>query len=606
MFLREFNGHSNIVKMLQILKADRNKDIYLVFEYMDTDLHNVIKKGGILKDIHKQYIMYQVLRAIKYLHSANVIHRDLKPSNILLDSNCTAKLADFGLARSLKQLCAADTTNNPYDLDMPELTEYVATRWYRAPEILLAAKRYTMGVDMWSVGTVLAEMLLEKALFPGTSTLNQIELIASLLPPPSQQDIVSIGSQYAETVLGRMTYRLRAGTLESRLSSAAAGESAIDLVTKLLVFNPLKRLTVDEALRQPYLAPFHNPREEPILGRDVVLSLNDDVQLSISAYRNKLYQLLSPDDKEAEAKKRQIHRIEKEPSNIRVSFTDNNAQSTKKCYTRSIGGNGHCSSNLQGVQQPQFSIGESVPNNQLIKIHTKVSPQLLRRQAVGHSNSSQSLTNNEKITNSFISRAHSADNGFRKPVEPSVESRPLRVGFNDEPQIYETPHSQKFTSFFQSVVSSNNYNTAWKAPNKFFSRSKSKDNLSIINNNNNKNKSNGDFLAGNVNNFSSSLNNANSSGFFGNNYYANYAAHNNIISKPIGHYYGQRLSINAGSMSDKLLATLNKAQRNSKAMKSSSTVVKLGANNNKMVNFPQSHSIISENDLKAINKSFLS
>lgn len=162
MFLQEFGNHPNIVKLQNILRADNDKDIYLVFEFMDTDLHNVIKKGGILKDIHKQYIMYQLFRAVKYLHSGNVIHRDLKPSNVLLDADCTSKLADFGLARSLSQVSTMDTSSS-----LPELTEYVATRWYRAPEILLAAKRYTKGVDMWSLGCILGEMLLGKALFPG-------------------------------------------------------------------------------------------------------------------------------------------------------------------------------------------------------------------------------------------------------------------------------------------------------------------------------------------------------------------------------------------------------------------------------------------------------
>ena len=105
---------------------------------METDLHNVIKRKTILKDIHKQYIMYQLLKATKYLHSANVIHRDQKPSNILLNQECHMKLCDFGLARSL--------THEAHESEQsanPALTEYVATRWYRAPEILLASPKYT-------------------------------------------------------------------------------------------------------------------------------------------------------------------------------------------------------------------------------------------------------------------------------------------------------------------------------------------------------------------------------------------------------------------------------------------------------------------------------
>ena len=138
-------------------RAANNKDIYLGFEYMETDLHNVIKRGNILKDIHKRYIMYQMLKATKYIHSGNVIHRDQKPSNVLLDTLCRfdgdaatvrdrirfervlrfrCKIADFGLARSLARITEAGFGDGD-----PTLTDYVATRWYRAPEILIANRK---------------------------------------------------------------------------------------------------------------------------------------------------------------------------------------------------------------------------------------------------------------------------------------------------------------------------------------------------------------------------------------------------------------------------------------------------------------------------------
>jgi mitogen-activated protein kinase 15 len=145
-----------------VIRAENDRDIYLVFDFMDTDLHAVIR-ANILEDIHKQYIIYQVLKCLKYMHSANLLHRDLKPSNLLLNSECHVKVADYGLARSLD-------TKDPDS--QPLLTDYVATRWYRAPEILLGSNKYTKGVDMWSLGCILAELLLGKPVFPGTSTLN--------------------------------------------------------------------------------------------------------------------------------------------------------------------------------------------------------------------------------------------------------------------------------------------------------------------------------------------------------------------------------------------------------------------------------------------------
>jgi mitogen-activated protein kinase 15 len=142
LFLQELSGHENIIRLLNVIRAENDRDIYLVFDYMETDLHAVIR-ANILEEIHKQYIIYQTLKCLKYMHSADVLHRDLKPSNILLNAECHIKVADFGLARSI----ASKESDS-----QPLLTDYVATRWYRAPEILLGSTKYTKGVDMWSLG----------------------------------------------------------------------------------------------------------------------------------------------------------------------------------------------------------------------------------------------------------------------------------------------------------------------------------------------------------------------------------------------------------------------------------------------------------------------
>ncbi|KAG7457448.1 hypothetical protein MATL_G00227180 [Megalops atlanticus] len=282
MFLQEFGDHVNIIKLLNVIRAQNDKDIYLVFEYMETDLHAVIKKGNLLKDIHKRYIIYQILKATKFLHSGNVIHRDQKPSNVLLDRDCFVKLCDFGLARSLQQL--------QEEAGGPPLTEYVATRWYRAPEILLGSSRYTQGVDMWSVGCILGEMLLGKALFPGTSTINQIERIMSTVPHPSPEDVNSIRSEYGASVIQRMLLRPQV-SLEDVLPPSVPAD-ALDLLRRLLVFNPDKRLSAEQALQHPYVSRFHSPAREPSLGREVVLPVDDGIQLSVAQYRNKLYEMI--------------------------------------------------------------------------------------------------------------------------------------------------------------------------------------------------------------------------------------------------------------------------------------------------------------------------
>ncbi|XP_055655852.1 mitogen-activated protein kinase 15 isoform X1 [Falco peregrinus] len=282
MFLKEFGEHPNVIKLLDVIRAQNDKDIYLIFESMETDLHAVIMKGNLLKDIHKCYILYQLLKATKFIHSGNVIHRDQKPSNILLDADCFVKLCDFGLARSLCQMNE--------DQGNPALTEYVATRWYRAPEILLSSRSYTKGVDMWSIGCILGEMLLGKPLFPGTSTMNQIEQILRVIPAPSPEDIMAIQSDYRASVINCMSSRQRV-TFEEILPSSTP-LPALDLLKKLLVFNPDKRLTAEEALQHPYVKRFHCPAREPSLDYDVILPLGDDIQLSVGEYRNKLYEVI--------------------------------------------------------------------------------------------------------------------------------------------------------------------------------------------------------------------------------------------------------------------------------------------------------------------------
>ncbi|NWT61331.1 MK15 kinase, partial [Erythrocercus mccallii] len=306
MFLQEFGEHPNIIKLLDVIQAENDKDIYLIFESMETDLHAVIKKGNLLKDIHKCYILYQLLKATKFIHSGNVIHRDQKPSNVLLDAQCCVKLCDFGLARSLCQLGEEQPS--------PALTEYVATRWYRAPEILLASRSYTKGVDMWSIGCILGEMLLGKPLFPGTSTMNQIEQILRVIPAPSPEDILALQSEYKASVINHMISRQRVALEEIFPSSTPL--PALDLLKKLLVFNPDKRLTAEEALQHPYVSRFHCPSREPSLDFDVVLPLGDDVQLSVAEYRNKLYEMI------LEKKSKSLPKEQGQRENIQLSQSE--------------------------------------------------------------------------------------------------------------------------------------------------------------------------------------------------------------------------------------------------------------------------------------------
>lgn len=171
--------HENIVGIVDMMPpmmryVDDFTDVYIVSELMETDLYRIIYSKQSLSLDHAQYFIYQVLRALKYIHSANVLHRDLKPSNLLVNSNCDLKVCDFGLARGIYD------NEQMRDSNKLLLTEYVVTRWYRAPEIMLACHEYDKPVDVWSTGCVLAELLARKPFFPGEDYIDQVSCRLSL------------------------------------------------------------------------------------------------------------------------------------------------------------------------------------------------------------------------------------------------------------------------------------------------------------------------------------------------------------------------------------------------------------------------------------------
>lgn len=176
-----YRGHSNIIKLLNVVKGDNNRDVYLIFELMEANLSNVIR-AKILTEQHIKFITYQIMKAIKCIHSSGIMLRDLKPSNILINSDCKIKLSDFALAKSTSIL----------DEFKQNITDYMSLRYYKAPEILLTASTYDQSVDMWTIGCLLGELINGRVVFPGSGTVNQITLIIELIGKPTSEDICNI------------------------------------------------------------------------------------------------------------------------------------------------------------------------------------------------------------------------------------------------------------------------------------------------------------------------------------------------------------------------------------------------------------------------------
>lgn len=254
--------HDNIVKVFETLgpsgmqlAEDVNSltevnSVYIVQEYMVTDLCKLLEQGPLSED-HARLFMYQLLRGLKYIHSANVLHRDLKPANLFINTeDLVLKIGDFGLARIM----------DPHYSHKGHLSEGLVTKWYRSPRLLLSPNNYTKAIDMWAAGCIFAEMLTGKTLFAGAHELEQMQLILESIPVIHQEDRQELESVIPVFVKNDMSEP------QNPLAKLLPGVSAeaLDFLEKILTFNPMDRLTAEEALAHPYMSDYSFPLDEPI------------------------------------------------------------------------------------------------------------------------------------------------------------------------------------------------------------------------------------------------------------------------------------------------------------------------------------------------------
>jgi len=332
--LLELSCHPNIIRLYDIYKSKDRRHLYLVFDYVESDLQVAIS-ANILQHVHQQFVVYQILCALKFLHSASVVHRDLKPSNVLLNESCAVKLCDFGFARSViyrrppdlpagaaapnaqeagatedamihlqRSPGSSDGEHCPSSLSSerrdaatdPVLTDGVGTRWYRAPEILFGSTQYDHSVDLWSVGCILGEMICSRPIFAGESILHQLQLIFALLGRPTETDLGRLAvdcRRFAKEIMPCVTEFSELPSSERARSNWAvfffgALPDALNLLRELLRFVAGQRVSAEGALTHTYVRGFRDESREFVAERAVQPPLDDNTRFGRLKYLEKI------------------------------------------------------------------------------------------------------------------------------------------------------------------------------------------------------------------------------------------------------------------------------------------------------------------------------
>ncbi|KAG8436015.1 hypothetical protein GDO86_007203, partial [Hymenochirus boettgeri] len=239
--------HENVISLVNVFTPDQSMEsfqtFYLVMPFIPLDLSRIMKMQR-LNSSTIVYLLYQILRGLQYIHSAGIVHRDLKPSNIGVNEDYELKILDFGLAR-------------PTEFEM---TGYVVTRWYRAPEVILNWMHYNKTVDIWSVGCILAEMITGKVLFPGGDYFDELSKIIEVIGSPEPSLINKMESKHAQNYL-KMLPQKQKKNFKELFPTMNAME--IDLLEKMLDLDPETRINATVALAHPYLEEYNDSDADP-------------------------------------------------------------------------------------------------------------------------------------------------------------------------------------------------------------------------------------------------------------------------------------------------------------------------------------------------------
>lgn len=328
-------NHQNVVKVFDFhipAAQDAFTDVYMIMELVDTDLKKLCKQDVSLTPLHVNMLLYNLLAGLNYIHSAGIYHRDLKPANCFVNQDCTVKIGDFGLSRAIGAEVQHHLQHLPHtprggEERMPQiphtkrarktLTSHVVTRWYRAPELILMTNTYTEAIDVWSVGCIFAELLgmlegkshMDRGpVFPGQSCFplsprpnhaadydyytkgknDMLNKIFALLGTPSDEDVKACtDNEKAIRYVARFPTQAGAG-LKSEFPDV--DQAMLDILQKMLIFNPKKRISVPEALAHPLLGEVRNESVETRAPKMLVLGFDSEQNLDERTLRKCFYE----------------------------------------------------------------------------------------------------------------------------------------------------------------------------------------------------------------------------------------------------------------------------------------------------------------------------
>ena len=442
--------HENIVEFQESFV--RKGDFFLVFEYVEKNLLEVLEESpkGLSPKLIRSFV-FQMCKAVSYLHKNNMIHRDVKPENLLIDENLNLKLCDFGFARKVK----LNRENNNIDT----MTDYVATRWYRSPELLLSGGIYGPEVDYWAIGCIMGELADGNPMFPGENEVDQLDCIIKILGN-LPEDLVNMYYEnpiYNEKELFRVK---KPETLEKRYLGILS-PTAIDFMKGLLQLDPNKRLNGDNVFKHKYFSIFMNNNEEK--SKKLENNMND-----IKELKNNLMIKNNINNDENIIKKKEKIIINKEDNttkkteknnyleinnknnniinNINTKIIHNITNSNSKKETETKG----CSTmptkvinNTTNINIINYNCFNNSPNKNNVKIPKKILE-------IGQAQKTQfkSFTNNDIIENN---------------VNKTKEINSNLTLFNNV-NFYRNknnniPNQKKLNNFTKSMISFNNINT---------------------------------------------------------------------------------------------------------------------------------------------------